>query len=60
MHDCVKALRSSRSACAFCWEAMPNELAMFDDSDNSTDEALPYKCDGCRGPVYFLPLREAY
>ena len=38
--------------------AMPHELVMFDDSEDSGDEAFPYKCDGFRGPLYFLPLRE--
>ena len=34
-------------------EAMPNEPVMSDDSEESGSEAPSYKCDGCRGSLYF-------
>ena len=38
-------------------EAMPNEMATPDESEDSFGEALHNKCDACRGPLYFVPLR---
>ena len=38
-------------------DAIPRETATPDDTEDSLGEALTNKCDGCPGPMYFLPLR---